>query len=133
MRFFAIFFAIITLVCGGFWLFDKPGSGMVYPTIGFAVLAGCVLLFNKFFRGGWLSDKAESSKLNSIALPLLFLLNFHVSGWWLLALLFVAVWAWALTRKSSGDYDFGPGFALVGALIFSVACAVGVGAGLLLR
>ena len=39
MRFFFIFLAAITAISGYFWYADKPGSGMVYPTVLFALLA----------------------------------------------------------------------------------------------
>jgi hypothetical protein len=59
MRFFAVFFAVLTVLCGYFWATDAPGSGMVYPTIGFAVLSGGVLLYNKLKNGGFLNDRAS--------------------------------------------------------------------------
>lgn len=58
MRFFAIFFLMATIGCAYFWATDAPGSGMGYPTVGFAVLAGGVLLYTKRKTGRWLSDKS---------------------------------------------------------------------------
>jgi hypothetical protein len=84
MRFFAIFFAVLTIVCGYFWATDAPGSGMAYPTIGFAVLGGGVLLYNKLRNGGFLNDRA-----NCLTLGLLIWLPCW--QWVLLALLVVAL------------------------------------------
>jgi hypothetical protein len=114
-------------VIGSICTFKFLGTGYIIP---YALVTMAL-----FALAVWLAGKKPKppTTLNSFALPLLFLVNFHLSGWVLLGLLFVAVWAWALTRKASGDYDFGPGFALVGALVFSVACVIGVGFGLLLK
>jgi len=60
MKFFLIFFAVAILVCGGFWISDGPGSGMAWPTGIFALLLTGVLIYNKVWRGGWLSDNANN-------------------------------------------------------------------------
>lgn len=58
MKFFAIFFAVLTIGCGIFWFTDAPGSGMVYPTLIFLAIEAGVLGFNKGRTGSWLSDTA---------------------------------------------------------------------------
>jgi hypothetical protein len=123
----ALIALFVIWVIGSFCTFKFLGTGYIIPY----ALATMAL----FALAVWLANKKPKppTTLSSFALPLLFLVNFHLSGWVLLGLLLVAVWAWALTRKASGDYDFGPGFALMGALVFSVACVIGVGFGLLLR
>ncbi len=58
MKFFAIFFLILTAGCAGFWIGDKPGSGMVYPTAFFAVLGAGVMYRNWRKNGSAFSDSA---------------------------------------------------------------------------
>lgn len=111
--------AVLVLVVG--WRLHLPEGWPRLVVLAIAVAA--------FALCAWAWKPQKPTGLNSFALPLLFLLNFNLSGWWLLGLLLAAVWTWALTRKSSGDYDFGPGMALAAALIITVACLVGVGFG----
>jgi hypothetical protein len=58
MKFFAYFFLGLTLVCGYFWATDAPGSGMVYPTVGFASIAGGVMLYNKRKTGSFFNNSS---------------------------------------------------------------------------
>ena len=58
MKFFAVFFLVLTIVCGYFWATDGPKSGMGWLTIGFAVLGAGALIYNKRTTGFWLSDSA---------------------------------------------------------------------------
>lgn len=117
--------AIFLVWAFGSWAtFHWLGTGYVIPyaLVTMAVFALCV----------WLANKKNQPPAAGSAYgfaPLLFLLHFNLSGWWLLGLVLAAVWGWAVTRKSSGDYDFGPGMALAAALLITVACLVGVGFG----
>jgi len=112
-------------VLGSYFTFSHYGTKYIIPY----ALATMAL----FALAVWLANKKNqppaAGSAYSFALPVLFMLHFNLSGWWLLGLLLAAVWGWALTRKSSGDYDFGPGMALAAALIITVACLVGVGFG----
>jgi hypothetical protein len=110
-------------ILGSIVTFYSFGTKLILPYAGVTIVL--------FALAVWLANKKPKppTTLNSFALPMLFLLNFNLSGWWLFVLLLVAVWIWALTRKSSGDYDFGPGMAIVAALLITVACLVGAGFG----
>lgn len=57
MKFFGIFFLVITAVCGYFWATDGPGSGMWIPTVIFAVLGAL----------GFVLDARRTKSLNDKA------------------------------------------------------------------
>ncbi|QKG56984.1 hypothetical protein GKZ68_10315 [Hymenobacter sp. BRD128] len=59
MKFFLIFFAVATLVCGYFLLTDGPGSGMGWPTGIFAALGAGVALYNWRTNGSPLDDSTK--------------------------------------------------------------------------
>jgi hypothetical protein len=112
-------------VLGSIVTFATVGTKYIIPyaLVTMALVALAVWLANKK------NQPPTAGNAYGFALPLLFLLHFNLSGWWLLGLLLVAVWAWALSRKQEGDYDFGPGMALGAALVFTLACLVGVAFG----
>lgn len=58
MKFLTFFLAILTALCAYFWITDAPGSGLVYPTLGFPVLWVLILLFVRWRTGKWFSDSS---------------------------------------------------------------------------
>jgi hypothetical protein len=123
-------YVIISLICVVAAFVGILSQGGHANTITYAsVVPGVVWVAFLLLKAGigWLADRrAKKAKTLSCFGPLLFFINFHLSGWWLLVLALVGVWVWALTRKSSGDYDFGPGMALCAAILVTLACLVGV-------
>lgn len=120
-----ILIACIVIAFAGILSQHGHANAISYASVAPLVLFGLVMLFKAF--GG------KSNTINSFALPLLLTIHLSFSGWWLVGGLVVLVWAWALTRRASGDYDFTPGFIMMGALIFTAALAIGVGATWLLK
>ena len=60
MKFFFIFFSIITLLAGGFWLFGESGSGAGIAALLFATIAVGVGIYNTVRFGSPLNEgKAE--------------------------------------------------------------------------
>lgn len=56
MKFFVFFFAACLVLFAWFWYNDAAGSGMVYPTVVFALLLAGTLIYNKVRNGGWLKE-----------------------------------------------------------------------------
>lgn len=67
MRFFIGFFTAAVALFSVLWATDAPGSGMGYAVGFFGLLLVGTLLFNKFRRGGWLSNLSRAGYLNQLA------------------------------------------------------------------
>jgi hypothetical protein len=59
MKFFAIFFLIMTAGSAVFYFVDGPDSGMQYAALGFGVIGSGVLLYNTRKNGAWLNDSTN--------------------------------------------------------------------------
>jgi hypothetical protein len=56
MKFFFLFFAALTILCGCYWVADGPDSGMEYATPFFALIALGVGIYNWRKNGSPLSE-----------------------------------------------------------------------------